>query len=77
MVGLADFITKEGDRVGVTKELIPTFNKANRYRIERVPDPDIDTSEGRFHYIIEEDIMTPMNTVGITVVTLVAALQLP
>ena len=76
VVGLADFITKEGDRVGVTKELIPTFNKANRYRIERVPEPDIDTFEGRFHYIIEEDIMTPMNTVGITVVTLVAALQL-
>lgn len=75
-LGLTDFVTAEGDRVVVTKELLPTLNKDNRYSIYRVPDPEIDTTEGRFHYIICEDIITPMNTVGIRIETLVAALQL-
>lgn len=75
-VGLTDFVTTEGDHIVVTKELLPTLNKENRYSIYRVQDPEIDTSDGRYHYIISEEIMTPINTVGIKIDTLVAALQM-
>lgn len=74
--GIADFCTVEGDRVLITKELIPTLNRENRYSICRVINPEIDTSEGRYHYLIQEDALTPMNTIGIRILTLVAALQI-
>lgn len=75
-MGIVDFHTSEGDRVLVTKELLPTLNRDHQYSICRVVNPEIDTSEGRFHYLIHEDILTPMNTIGIRIVTLVAALQI-
>lgn len=73
---IADFVTQEGDRVTVPKTLFPDLKSDYRYSIARVPNPDIDTTGGRFHYVIAQEMLNEHGTPFITIYTLVAALQL-
>lgn len=73
---ITEFITLEHDRVSVTKSLFPTLKNDQRFAIARVPDPDIDTSGGRFHYVIAQEILNDHGVPYVTIYTLLAALQL-
>lgn len=73
---ITEFITLEGDRVLVTKSLFPTIKNDHRFSIAKVPEPDIDTSGGRFHYVIGQEILNEFGAPYITIYTLVAALQM-
>lgn len=72
----ADFVTQDGDRVTVAKTMFPDLKADYRYSIAKVPNPDIDTSGGRFHYVISQEMLNEHGSPYITIYTLVAALQL-
>lgn len=76
---IADFITLDGDHVTITKGILPLLGKdteTHRYYIAKVPDPDCNTSVGRFHYVIKENFCNERGTVFMTIYTLLAAMQL-
>lgn len=73
---LTEFITEEHDRISVTKSLFPTIKADNRFSIGRVPNPDINTSGGRYHYVVMQEILNEHGSPYITIYTLLAALQL-
>lgn len=73
--GEADFYTDEGDLAIVTKGIFPTATMDHTFSIAKVPDPDIDTSEGRGHYVILEECYDKDRNVICSIYTLVAAFQ--
>lgn len=73
---VADLETEDGDIVTVTKSLFPCISKDQRFSIAKVMEPNIDTSEGRFHYIVQEEMVNEIGVASITIFTLLAALQM-
>lgn len=73
---VADLETDDGDIVTVTKSLFPCISKDQRFSIAKVMEPNIDTSEGRFHYIVQEEMVNEIGVASIIIFTLLAALQM-
>lgn len=73
---VASFFTLDEDIVTVTRVLFPCMAVDHHVSIAKVPHPDLDTSKGRFHYIIKDEAMNEAGTIWMTIYTLVAALQM-
>jgi hypothetical protein len=78
--GIADFVTVEGDRITVTKNIFPSLASKKRpeetFFVARVPNPAIDVSGGRYHYIVMQCLLNEFGVPYATVYTLLAAMQL-
>jgi hypothetical protein len=73
---ITEFVTLDGDRVAVTKHLFPGLKSNDQiFSIAKVDQPDIDTSGGRFHYVISQEVLKN-GTTYVTIYTLLAALQM-
>ena len=76
---LADFITAEGDRITITKGILPLLSKdteVHKYFVAKVPNSLCDTSAKRFHYVIKETFHNTRGTAYMAIYTLLAAMQL-
>lgn len=73
---VVDLITDDEDIVTVTKSLFPCIAKDQRFCIAKVSNPDIDTSQGRFHYVVMEEMLNEFGSAYVTIYTLLAALQM-
>ena len=73
---VADFITDDEDVVTVTRGVFPTISRDQLFSIAKVEKSDIDTSGGRYHYVIMQEDVTENGMAYITTYTLLAALQL-
>lgn len=74
--GVVDLYTEDGDIVSVTKNVFPCVDRSQRFSIAKIKDPMIDTSSGRFHYMVTEEILTPIGQTAICIYTLMSALQM-
>lgn len=73
---VCDLEMEDGDIVTVTKSLFPTLAREDRLAIGRVPNPNIDTSGGRMHYIVRQEALNEFGADYIVTYTLLAALQM-
>ena len=73
---VVDLITEDEDIVTVTKSLFPCITREQRFSIAKVSNPAIDTSQGRFHYVVMEESLNEFGSSYITIYTLLAALQM-
>lgn len=71
-----DMTTGDGDIVTVTKSLFPCIAKDHRLSIAKVNSDEVDSTGGRFHYVIQEEILNEYGASSIIIYTLVAALQM-
>ena len=74
--GMIDMITEDGDIVTVTRGIFPSMTRDQLFSIAKVPQPDVDTSGGRFHYVVLQEDVTETGTTYIATYTLLAALQM-
>lgn len=74
--GVTDLYTEDGDIVTVTKNVFPCIERSHRFSIAKIRDPMIDTSGGRFHYMVAEEALTPIGQPAICIYTLMSALQM-
>ena len=74
--GVADLYTEDGDIVTVTKNVFPCIERGQRFSIAKIRDPMIDTSGGRFHYMVAQEALTPLGQPAICIYTLMSALQM-
>lgn len=72
---VVDFVTEDGDRLTVTKGMFPGMKADQHFYIAK-PDALIDTSYGKFHYVIKQEFMNDHGSYYMIAYTLVAALQL-
>ena len=70
-----EFVSEDDDRIIVSKDLFPGLKIDHKFAIAKVHEPKIDTSGGRFHYIIREDFINENGMPFISSYTLLAALQ--
>lgn len=74
--GVAEFFMEDGDHLTVAKSMFPGTKTDHIFEICKVPQPNIDTSTGRFHYIISETTVNEYGSPLVIAYTLLAALQL-
>lgn len=74
--GSHELYTEEGDVVIVTKSLLPTLATDQMLSIAKVEISELDSSYGRYHYIIQQSVMNEFGEPHICIYTLVAAIQM-
>lgn len=74
--GIVDIPTDKDDVITMSKALFPTVKLDHRFKLARVPNPLIDTSGGRYHFILAEEYLNDSGVPYITIYTLMAALQI-
>lgn len=74
--GVVDIPTDKDDVITMSKALFPTVKLDHRFKLVRVPHPLIDTSGGRYHFILSEEYLNDSGVPYITIYTLMAALQI-
>ena len=74
--GVVDLYTEDGDIVTVTKNVFPCIERGQRFSIAKIRDPMIDTSGGRFHYMVAQESLTSLGQPAICIYTLMSALQM-
>lgn len=74
--GVVDIPTDKDDVITMSKALFPTVKLDHRFKLARVPHPLIDTSGGRYHFILSEEYLNDSGVPYITIYTLMAALQI-
>lgn len=73
---IVDFVADDGSTVIVTKMLLPCLRQMDRVQFAKVPFPAIDTSTGKNHYIIKEEMCNDAGLPYITIYTLLSALSI-
>ena len=73
---IVDFVSDDGSTVIVTKMILPCLKSMNRVSFCKVPYPSIDTSTGKNHYIIKEEMCNESGVPYITIYTLLSALSI-